>query len=103
MCLHGTLCSIPFDLIFNMTTFRKKNVMTFDPTPGVGLCVKTEYMLACCCICHSLKSDMQHDHVLKILNFDLWTPPPGSMNIIFATMFAACVIPFNLICNMPVF
>ena len=40
MCLHGALCSIPFNLICNMTTFRKKKNSTFDLTPGVeGVCV----------------------------------------------------------------
>ena len=34
MCLHGNLCSIHFNLICNMTTFRKK-VLTIGPTPGV--------------------------------------------------------------------
>ena len=39
MCLHGALHSIPFNLICNMITFREKNVLTFDPTPGVkGVC-----------------------------------------------------------------
>ena len=38
MCLHGALCSIPFNLICN-DYFRKKNVLTFDPNPGVeGVC-----------------------------------------------------------------
>ena len=35
MCLHGALCSIPFNVICNMTSFRKINVLTFDPTLGV--------------------------------------------------------------------
>ena len=33
MCLHGALCSIK--LIGDTTTFRKKNVFTLTPTPGV--------------------------------------------------------------------
>ena len=41
MCLHKALCSIPFNLLCNMTTFRKKNVSTFDLTPGdEGVCVR---------------------------------------------------------------
>ena len=50
---------------------------------------------------------MQHDHVLKKLNFDLLTIPPGSgsevywQNICYHV--AACVIPFNLIYNMTIF
>ena len=65
MSLHGA----PF-LICNMLTFRK-NVLTFDPTKGVNVYVGPEYVLACCCIRDSLLFDMQHDHVLKKLNFDL--------------------------------
>ena len=55
MCLHGALCSILVNLICNMTTFRKKNVLTFDPTLGVeGVCKdricakkKKDYTLKC--------------------------------------------------------
>ena len=54
---------------------------------------------------------MQHDHVLKKLNFDLLSPFPrvmgrggggggGSACKIFATMLLHLVIPFNLICKM---
>ena len=52
---------------------------------------------------------MQHDHVLKKLNFDLLTRPGtsvcvwGSADKIFATMLLHFVIPFNLICNMTMF
>ena len=35
ICIFGALCSVPFDLICNMTTFRKKNGLTFYPYPGV--------------------------------------------------------------------
>ena len=35
ICLHGVLCSIPFNLTCNMTTSRK-NVLTFRPPQGVG-------------------------------------------------------------------
>ena len=39
MCLRGVLCSIPFNLECNMATFKNKNVLTFDHTPGVeGVC-----------------------------------------------------------------
>ena len=49
---------------------------------------------------------MQHDHVLKKLNFDLLTPTPGvgvvcRQNI--CNHVAAFVILFNLICNMTMF
>ena len=35
-----------------------------------GLSLQVKHLLPCCCICDSLKSDMQHDHVLKKLNSD---------------------------------
>ena len=35
-------------------------------------------MLAWCSMLHLLYFDMQHDHVLKKLNFGLFTPTPGS-------------------------
>ena len=34
MCFHDALCFITFTLICNMTTFSKKNVLTFDPILG---------------------------------------------------------------------
>ena len=52
---------------------------------------------------------MQHDHVLKKLNFDLLAPRVrgggggGYAGEIFATMLLHFVIPINLICNMPMF
>ena len=52
---------------------------------------------------------VQHDHVLKKLNFNLLTSRVGggggSAFIVFATMLhvAALEIPFNLICNMTMF
>ena len=66
----------------------------------------------------SISLDMQHDHVLKKLNFDLLTRSGasvcvcmcvcvcgggGSADKIFATMLLHFVIPFNLICNMTMF
>ena len=52
---------------------------------------------------------MQHDHVLKKLDFDLLTTGSGvgggggglGQNICYHI--AALVIPFNLICNMTIF
>ena len=54
-------------------------------------------MHACCSMLHSLKFDMQHDHVLKN---ELLTPrvSGGSAGKYFYQV-AAFVIPFNLICN----
>ena len=78
MCLHGALCSIAFNLICNMTTFSKNDLTLTHPPQGSSVSVRTEHVLACCCICDLLLFDMQHDHILKTLNFDLLTPPPGS-------------------------
>ena len=47
-----------------------------------------------------------NDHILKKLNFDLLTPTQGSGEVVGVCVqnicyhVAACVIPFNLICNM---
>ena len=52
MCLRGALCSIPINLIWNMSTFREKNVLTFDLTPGVdGAC---KDMNVTCLVCYFL-------------------------------------------------
>ena len=45
MCMHGVLCSIPFNLINSMATFRK-NALSFDPTPGIE-CVCKDRVCAC--------------------------------------------------------
>ena len=36
--------------------------------------MRAKYLLQSCCIRDSLSFDMQHDHVVKKLNFDLLTP-----------------------------
>ena len=65
MCLHGTLSSIPFNLICNMTTF---SIQIFDLltspqvskcfdllTPsGLRVCVRTEYVLDWCFVFQAL-------------------------------------------------
>ena len=90
MCLHVALCSIPFNLICNMTTFSLKCFDLLTSPQGSRVFVRTEYVLVCCCIRHSLKFDMQHDHDLIKLNLDLLTLPRGkgrrSAGKIFATM-----------------
>ena len=40
--------------------------------------MQAKYLVLCCCNRDSLKFDMQHDHVLKKLNFNLLTPFPVS-------------------------
>ena len=39
------------------------------------MCVRTEYVISCCRMRDSLYFDVQHEYVLKKLNFDLLTPP----------------------------
>ena len=51
MRLHGALCSIPFNLICNMTTFSNKK-RPFDPTQGLRMCIMTKF-------------EMQHDYFQK--------------------------------------
>ena len=53
ICLHGALCSIPFNLICSMITLRKYYVFTFEATQGPKVCVMTEYVLAWCSMIHS--------------------------------------------------
>ena len=56
--------------------------------------------------CDSNKFDMQHDHVLKKVNLDIFTLRSGvcvgggSVGKIFATLLQRFVIPINLKCNM---
>ena len=45
---------------------------------GVSRALRAKYLLPLCCIHDSLKFDMQNDHVLKMLNFDILTQLPKS-------------------------
>ena len=52
--------------------------------------------------------DMQHDHVLKKMNFDLSPSSPGcggvgDLRAKFCYHVSAFAIPFNLVCNMALF
>ena len=53
MCLQGALCSIPFNLICTMTTFREKCVDLLTPSRGLRVCVKTELMIEWYSLLHS--------------------------------------------------
>ena len=70
---HGALCSIPLNLICNMTTFRKK--LTFWPHPRGRGYPWTKYLLPYCCMLRWLKFDMQHDQNPKKFNFGLGPTP----------------------------
>ena len=72
--IHVWACVvIPFNLLCNMTTFRKKYVLTFWPHPGVED-VYTGKIFATM-MRHSLYFDMQHDHILKSLTLASDPPP----------------------------
>ena len=81
---HVAAFLIPLYLICNMTMFWGSGILTFWPQTqgqggggGVGWGWQGSagiYLLPCCCIHDSLEFDMQHDHVLKKLYFDLLTP-----------------------------
>ena len=45
MCLNGALCSIPFNLKCNMTTFSKKKIDLLTPPQGSSVCARKEYVL----------------------------------------------------------
>ena len=45
MCMHGALCSSSINWTGNVITIEK-NVLTFDPTPGVE-CVCKDRVCAC--------------------------------------------------------
>ena len=61
ICFHCDLCSIPFNLICNMTTFRKKNDLTFWTHPRGQGCVCAEniyYHVAACIVSFNLICNM---------------------------------------------
>ena len=72
---------------------KKLNSWPFDPNQGLRVCVRTEYLLLWCSALHSLQFDMQHDYFKKNV---FW------LRVCLCYHVAACVIPFNLICNMTI-
>ena len=81
MCLHGAPCSIPFNLICNMTTFWNGNILTFHPTPGTDGVYRGRI---CACILLHLSIPLIWYATWpcsKKLNFDILTPPqdPGGV------------------------
>ena len=99
--LACALCYIPFNFICNMTTFRKKSFDLLTPPQGLRVCVWTEYVLAWCPMLHLI-------WYTTWLHSEPFEPTTSwdrgciyRQNICY--QFAACVIPFNLICNMTIF
>ena len=103
MCMDRICaCMVPYapfhsDLICNMTSFRKKMFCPLTPPKGSRVYVRTEYVCACCCICGSILFDLQHDHVLKKLNFDPNPRNGGGVGM------ARVLRVINLLCNMTIF
>ena len=62
----------------------------------VGRGLRAKYLLPFCCNRDSPKFDMQHDYVLKKLNFDLSTTDPGSGGRVLR---AKCLLPSCCICE----
>ena len=58
--LHGSLCLLPFNLICNMTSFRKKMFWTIQFLPRLW----AKYLLPYCCMSRSFYFEMQHGHIL---------------------------------------
>ena len=92
-----------FNLICNRTMFWTSWILTYWPQGlGGGGGLPAKYLLPFCCIGDILKFNMQYVYVLKNLDPQCWRG--GGVcwqNIPYYV--AACVIPFNLICNMTIF
>ena len=101
------LCSIPFNLICNMTTFRKRYSLTFWPYPLGRGCVCGQnicYHVAASVVSFILICNMTTFRKRYSLTF--WPHPLGrgcvcGQNICYHV--AASVLSFNLICNMTIF
>ena len=96
MCLCGALGSIPFNLICNMTTFRKNDL---TPTQGLKVCVRNRI-----CACVVLYAQFPCNWTCNITTFrkktclDLLTPPPGVEGVYTVCVFAAAkLLPNKLI------
>ena len=106
-CFHGALCSIPFNLICNMTTFSKIYSLTFWPHPLDQGCVCGQnicYHVAASVVSFNLICNMTT--FWKIYSLTFWPHPLGrgcvcEQNICYHD--AASVVSFNLICNMTIF
>ena len=73
ICYHFAALVIYLNLICNMFMFWKSCILTLRPPvlAGGGGGLLAKYSLLCCCMCDSFYFDMQHDHILKKLNFEL--------------------------------
>ena len=85
---HFAAFVILFNLIFNMTCSERVAFWPSVHIPRVGVCGQDNCYHAAA-FRYSRSIDMQHNHVLKKLIFDLLSPSPGSVvsaSKIFATM-----------------
>ena len=71
-----------------------------DPHKGLGVCVKTEYVLAWCPVFHPLFG-RQHDYFQHKNCFDLLTPPKESRECVRTEYVLACCCSSSFIlCDM---
>ena len=94
MCLLGAPWSILFNLLCNMTMFWKSWIPIPLGSCGEGRWCGQNICYHVAAFHDSIEFDMEHDHVLKKLNYDYLTPTPGSVvggggsaDKIFANMF----------------
>ena len=107
ICIHGALCSIPFNLVCNMTTFSKRYSLTFWPHPLGQGCVYGQnicYHAAASVVSFNLICNMTTFR--KIYSLTFWPNPLGRgcvcvQNICYYV--GASLVCFNSICNMTIF
>ena len=103
MCLHGAnnaLRSIPFNLVCNRTTFRKKALI---PSQGQRVCLMTENVLAMYFMPNPFNLICNMTTFRKKC-FHLSIQPQGPRVCVSTEyVIARCSIPFNLICNKSTF
>ena len=107
ICYHVAASVVSFNLICNMTTFRKKYSLTFWPHPLGWGCVCGQnicYHVAASIVSFNLICNMTTFRKKYSLTF--WPHPLGwgcvcGQNICYHV--AASIVSFNLICNMTIF
>ena len=61
--------------LIRYATWPHSYLLPFNPTYRLRVRVRRDYVFAWCSLQNSLLFDMQHENVLKKLNFDHLTPP----------------------------
>ena len=99
--LYVGLYFFPFNMICNRTTFRKNNILPFDPTPQVeGVC--KDRICACMVLFtpFTLIWYASWHRTFRFFLFWSFDPPLGQDMCLHG---ALCSIPISLICNMTTF